>query len=288
MDSKSAIPIAKIVDSDKIVFLLPESDVFQEIPKKNLAKHTFKCPYCKEVLKSKQSLIHHITKSCPKKKSIATHTKPSIKMPIGEKLMKLPLEAHEVIIVTGAPGCGKSYWTNELVKLYKTIFERDVYLITRLTNDETLKEDNFIKINVDNAVLEDPFKLEDFENSLVIFDDVESSECPKATNAMYDLMSDLCKNGRHINNSVIFVNQESRMGKKTKPILSCITGVVIFPKGCSLYQTEKLLKEHIGLSHNEISEILKINSRWIYLSRSVPQYIIHENGVYMLGKEIYD
>lgn len=289
MDSKSAIPIAKIRGDGKIIFLLPDSDVFQKIPSRNINQYTYKCPYCKVTLKSKQTLIHHVTHSCEKKNSVVMHTKTKITAEPGDEVYKLPLEKHEIIMVTGNPGCGKSYWVNEFVKSYIKLFERIVFLITRLEKDETLakNEHNYVKIDVDNSVITDPFKLNDFEDSLVIFDDIESSECPKATQLMYNLMDDISKNGRHHNISVIFCNQECRMGKKTKPILSMLTGLVIFPQNCSTYQTEKLLKEQIGLGKDEINTILHLPSRWVYLNRSCPQYVLHQHGAYMLGKEIY-
>ena len=289
MDSKTAIPIAKISGSDKLIYLLPDSDVFQEIPKRNINQYSYKCPYCKTILKSKQSLVHHITHSCEKKSSIAMHTKPCIKLDLGDQLIKLPNDDHEIIFATGPPGCGKSYWVNEYVKMYKKIFDRDVFLITRLEKDQTLAkdEDKYIKINVDQTVLDEPPKLNDFENSLVIFDDIESSEFPKATQAMYNLLDDMCKNGRHHNISVILCNQEVRMGKKTKPILTMLTMLVIFPKTGNIYQMSHVLKEQIGMSKNQIEHIMSLNSRWCCISRASPQYVLYEHGCYMLNKEIY-
>ena len=292
MNSKTAVPIAINTDTRKIMFLLPNSDIFQSIPNRNVNAVSFKCPYCKIILKSKQSFIHHITKSCEKKQHIAIHTKAKIELPLGETLRVIPSSQNERILITGVPNCGKSYFANEYTKSYHQMFpERRIFLITRLQNDDTLKKDEklYTKIEVTNELLEDPFKLNDFASSLVIFDDIESSECPKATQAMYNLLDDICKNGRHVGSgiSVLFLNQECRMGKRTKPILSMLSGLVIFPRCCSTYQTERLLKEHIGFSNSQIQHIFSLNSRWIYINRSCPMYVVHEHGAYMVGKEIY-
>jgi hypothetical protein len=205
-----------------------------------------------------------------------------------EKL-PLPIEEHEVIFATGPPKCGKSYWVNEYVKAFKFMIGSPVYRISRVEHDETLEKNkkNYIHIPVTDEMVKDPFKLEDFSNSLVIFDDIESSEFPKATKKCYDLLGDMCKNGRHHKIAVIFCNQESRMGLKTKPILSTVTTLVIFPQNASLYQTERLLKEHVGMSKIQVNDALHLNSRWMVISKASPQYVLYEHGVYLLGKELY-
>lgn len=166
-----------------------------------------------------------------------------------------------------------------------------IYRLSRIDvkHDMTLENNvkDYIYIPITDELIKDPFKLEDFSNSLVIFDDIESSEFPKATQKAYNLLDDLIKNGRHCNTAVIFCNQECRMGKRTKPILSMITTLVIFPQGCSLYQTSKLLQQYVGFSKSQIEKVLKINSRWVAISLAKPQYIMHEHGVYMVGKDIY-
>ena len=293
-DTKNAIPIAKIRESAKMIYLLPDSDVFQEIPKTNIHSCTYKCPYCKLELKAKTTLIYHLSHEgvCPKKTKIIMDTKPSILLPLGGQLRKIPLsiQEHEIILITGPPKCGKTYWINDQVKLYRAMYDKfKVFLFTRHEHDETLEKDksNYIHIPITDDMVSDPFKIEDFSNSLVIFDDIESSEYPKATSKAYALLDDLCKNGRHYNTIVMFCNQECRMGKKTKPILSTVTSYVIFPKACEQYQTKNLLKEHMGMTSSQIDKVLSLKSRWAMLSRQAPQYIMYEGGVYMLNKDIY-
>lgn len=289
-DSSKALPVAKIQGTTKIIYLLPESDDFDVIPSKNVNKKPLKCPYCKNYFKTKQSFISHVVNVCPEKKNIILDSRPSIKMEVGERLQILPLDEHETIFVTGAPNCGKTYLTNEFTKAYIKMFQRQVFLFTCVKNDDTLKKDieNYIRVPIDNDLLEEPIKLEDLSNSLCIFDDIESSEFPHATAYAYNLLSEICKAGRHENISVIFINQECRMGKKTKAILTMLTKLVIFPKSASFYQTSRLLKDYIGLGNDQITDIFKSKSRWVAINRAVPQYVINENGCYVLGKEIYD
>ena len=263
--------------------------MFDEIPKTNQHAYTYKCPYCKIVLKTKQNLIHHLTHSCPKKDSIEMHTKATIRLKPYEFLMKLPVDDHEIIFVTGPPKCGKSYWINEYVKAYKQMFGRKVFLFTRNEHDDTLAndEDKYIKITISDDLDADPLTLDDLRDSLIIMDDIESSEHKKGTQRAYNLLDDVCKNGRHYNINVIFANQECRMGVKTKKILSMLTMLVIYPSSGETYQCERLLKEYAGRSKSEINLIMNLQSRWVAFSRPKPQYVMGEHDIYMIGKEIY-
>jgi hypothetical protein len=285
-ESANAIPIAKIKGSGRVIFLLPNSTVFKHVSK---YQAKIRCPHCKKELSNKDRLKYHLT-ICPKRNQYID-VRPKIELNENDFLQKLPLplEEHEVMFVTGVPKCGKTYFVNEYAKLFKYLFDLPVYRISRVDHDETLKRDEkkYINIPITDELVNDPFKLEDFSNSLVIFDDIESSEFPKATKKAYSLLDDMCKNGRHHRINVVFCNQECRMGIKTKPILSTVTTLVIFPQNCSLFQTERLLKDHVGMSKVQINNALKINSRWLVISKASPQYIMHEHGIYLLGKELY-
>jgi uncharacterized protein with PIN domain len=285
-DSTNAIPIAKIKGNNKIIYLLSNSTTYNRI---DVSNKKAKCPYCKRELSSKTKLQYHLI-ICDKKNH-HIDTMPYIKLREFEFLenLPLPLEEHSVIICTGPPKCGKTYWVNEYVKMFKHIFDLPVFRISRVDHDETLRkeEKNYLNVPVDGDMVANPLKLEDFHDSLVIFDDIESSEFPKATKMAYNLLDDMCKNGRHHRIAVIFCNQEARMGVKTKPILSTVTTLVIFPQNCSLYQIERLLKEHVGMSKAQIKDALNLNTRWEVISKASPQYVMHEHGCYLLGKELY-
>lgn len=289
-DSKNAIPIAKIRGSKELIYLLPNSEVFSDIPIKNVKEATYKCPYCKKIISTKQNYIYHIKhEGVCKKKHIHSDYTNEIKTDELEEIVKLPLDDHEIIFVSGPPKSGKSYWVNEYVKMYKKIFdERKVVLFTRLNEDDTLKadEDLYMRITIDKNLINEKLKLDDLANSLVIFDDIESSEYPKVTKYLYSLMNDIIKNGRHANISVIITNHDLRGGQKTRDILMNMTMLVIFPQSGSVYHLTRCLHDYIGLSKSQMDKILNIKSRWVAISREFPQYIIYQRGVYMLKSTI--
>ena len=63
LETKESIPIAVNKINKKVLFLV-DSDEFKEIPKKNLSKYSFVCPYCKRKCSTKQSLIYHLSHTC--------------------------------------------------------------------------------------------------------------------------------------------------------------------------------------------------------------------------------
>lgn len=284
-DSEKGIPIAKVVNQKKIIYLV-DTDDYNVVPEKSIVSADYVCPYCKHKFSSKASLLKHLKNACKQKGSVVMKTYPSIELKTG-MLRKLPVDDHEVIFVTGPPKCGKSHWVNEYVKAYIQMFKRDVHLFTRLEQDDTLNAEMYNRIPITNELPENPFKLEDFANSLVIFDDIESSEFKKGTEYVYNLLDDMILNGRHHNINVIFCNQMCRLGKKTRRVLACLTMLVIYPSSGETYQSEHLLKEYCGFSKSQINEIFNIKSRWVAYSRPKPQYIMYERGIYMMGKKCY-
>jgi len=285
-ETKNAIPVAKISKTPKIIYLLPKSNVFKPVPETNLYEATFSCPYCKKDFNKKQTLIYHISKVCLKK-SHHMDTMPSIQTP--ELLVKLPLDAHEMLFISGPPNSGKTYYTKEYVRMYKQMFKRNVIMFTRNEHDETLKDTEklFNIVMIDPSILVDRFHLEDFNNSLVIFDDIESSEYPKVTEYLYSLMNDLIRNGRHNNTSVIVTNHDLRAGTKTKNLLNLMTCLVIFPQSGSVYHIKNTLKLYCGFSNPQTNKILQLPSRWVAISREAPQYITYEHGIYMVNADVY-
>lgn len=281
------IPIARIQELNKIVYLDTENKQYGDIPQRCSNGFAYMCPYCEKEMTTKDKLQHHISKLC-KDRDLERKFFPTLQT-TGELLQKLPQQTREVIFITGPPGCGKTYWANEYVKTYTKIFGGKVYLFTTHEKDPTIERDikNYVIIGVTDKLLDEAFKLQDFKNSLVIFDDVETSKYPKATKYVLTLMEDISKNGRHYNINMAYVNQECRAGRITKKILSMFTGLVIFPNTGETYQMTRLLKEYCGFSKGRINTVMAIPTRWLYYSRVHPQYFIYENGVTVLGKELY-
>lgn len=284
--SKSAVPIAKDKKANKIIYFEDISNGLPILPSKNVKQFKYICPSCKKDLKRKTTFIEHVLHTCKNKEDI---DRKKVKYETLNELMVIPRpqEQHQIIFVSGPPGSGKSHYTNDFSKAFKKLYGARIILFTRNTEDETLDEELYEKVLIDDIDINKKFDPEEFRDCLVIFDDIESSTKPKVTKYMYQLLSDLAKNGRHVNCTVIYTNQEAMLGIRTKTILRICSDFVIFPKFASKHEVPQVLRKYFGMNQNQIDYVLNVNSRWACIRKIAPQYVIHQHGIYIIGCEIY-
>lgn len=274
-ETEGAVPIAIIKGTTKIIYLsMPcgnaETSIYQK-----------KCIECGKRMASRQAYIYHMTYVCaPKQKEMYDEIK-------ADGLMKLPISGHEVIFITGVPGSGKTYFCNLYAKYYKCMYpEKRIILFTVHEEDESLDENLYTKLVINQSMVDDRFKLEDFADSLIIFDDIESSEFPKVTkyllNPKNGLVNDAIKNGRHHNIDILFLQHGTREGMKTRVVLANMSSYVFFPKTGSVYHLTRTLRDYMGLRQEYIDKIMNLPTRWCFVSRVAPQYCIYEGGVFMI------
>lgn len=282
-DAHDGIPVAKVKKSKLILYLNNEDTSVNKIYNE--------CPYCSKTFSTKQSVQYHIKHAC---KKIDSDNRYHIELEKGQELAIMPPADREIIFIYGPPKSGKTYLLNEYVRAFKKIFpSRPVILISSVESDETLKDDekNYNRILIDESMVQDPFDaMHDFANCLVIFDDIENSSCPKAIKYLYAVLDELIKNGRHAGEfgaSVIFTNQQCRMGNKTKCILENATKYIIFPGVCSPYHLTNLMQLYVGLTKKDINYLRKCGSRWAVIDKSVPRNVVAQKEAYILDKYLY-
>jgi hypothetical protein len=100
----------------------------------------------------------------------------------------------QVWYVAGQSGAGKSFFARGIAENYKKLYpEREVYLISKLQEDETLDKMKIGKpkrISLQSLV-DDPPELEEFRDCLVIMDDWDTLDKPYF-NVVHKLIEDLC------------------------------------------------------------------------------------------------
>ena len=158
-----------------------------------------------------------------------------------------------IMYITGASGSGKSYYTlnfvNEYLKRHK---KNKVYLFSALDEDETLDSDKRIKrIMIDEDIGDE--SIDDFENTLCIFDDVDILG-KKEKDAVYFLLNKFLQVGRHKNINVIFTSHLPSDNRNTRVILNEANCITYNPSGSS-HSINYLLKTYCGLSVGQIKNI---------------------------------
>jgi hypothetical protein len=212
----------------------------------------------------------------------------SIALPTGSMFQIIPSPSptkREVYYITGASGSGKSYTAKGLAEHYKKFHpDREIYLISKLNEDETLDSMKIGKpqrINVQSLVDEPP-ELEEFRDCMVIFDDYDSFDGQLAK-TIQTLINDLCIQGRHTNTTLVLCTHFTTNYKQTRLILGEVTHFVIFPSSTSPKALKYLLDSHVGMGKDDLNSIRKMG-RWVCVSKNHPQYLISEHSAKLLNQ----
>lgn len=191
----------------------------------------------------------------------------------------------ERCFIAGQTECGKTYWCKQYLRqLRKVHKDKKIFLfsdvkedpeidavgnITRFNLDENLKDKTYIDPKV-------------FENSICVFDDIDSIQDKDIYRFVQNLRDSLLRRGRHEDISVLITSHLLTNYKDTRIILNECNSITIFCRSGSNYGIKYLLKKYIGLDKKGIQKVLDLPSRWVSIYKNYPQYIVYEKGVYVL------
>jgi hypothetical protein len=145
---------------------------------------------------------------------------------------------------------------------------------------EKIKNVDYVKI--DATVLEIPFDVGEFTNSVCLFDDIESITDKKLNDSVRIFRNQCYEIGRSPSNiTTIAVHHVILANEKTKIILNESDEVVLFPKS-NFSQIESLCRRYYGMTKDQLNYLKDVPSRWAVVKRSYPTTIITENAVKVL------
>lgn len=193
----------------------------------------------------------------------------------------------ECLFIVGQSGSGKSYIALKYSEYYHQLFpNNDIYLVSSLDNDATLDQNkHIIRLPLESFMQYEP-TLDEFRDSLVIFDDFETVQY--TSKPLYKkitaLISQVVSKGRHTNTrSVVirhkFQNTADACGQL---ILSECTHMIVYPRTCSKANLKLVLETHGVLTSKQVSDVLNMPTRWICYGKGLPNYIISENEIRIL------
>lgn len=205
---------------------------------------------------------------------------PSQKNPKGE------VQRH-VIYISGMSGSGKSTWIGNYMLEYNIMYPKnEIFVFSRLSEEKAFeKVKNLKRITLDDDFLdandEDPFTSEDFKNTLVIFDDVDTLHDEKIKKIVINLRDDLLETGRRYNINMCITNHIILNYNKTRTLINEATHYVFF-KGVNKMMLTRFLKEYIGISSkDDLNKIFTLPSRWTLISKTYPSYIMYSSGAFI-------
>ena len=197
-----------------------------------------------------------------------------------ETIQQVPDKETErsILYITGPSGSGKSYYTRNYILEYKKLFPKNnIYIFSSLDSDETLDKIPKIKrIKFTEKFLLFDFKIIDFTNSLIVFDDIDAETSKVRKAKIYGILNMVLNTGRHERVSVVYTSHLSCAGNETKLILSECHSVTVFVKNMGNRSLKYLMDSYFGLDKHQINYIKKIDSRWVTLIKTYPSVLISE------------
>lgn len=207
-------------------------------------------------------------------------------------IIPFPKKQREIIYIAGPSGSGKSSYACNYIKQFHDEYPKnDIYIFTGIKNDPAIKKliethnsDSFTTINIDNDLVNNPIKIDDFKDGdLILFDDVCQIYDQHIKDNIIQLIRELLETGRHKNLYVVITNHVVNPIEKNfgRIIMNELTSLTIFPKSGAVKPIKYCLNTYFGLGNNDIDKILQIKSRWITIQRNFPLTIIYDKGAYI-------
>lgn len=194
------------------------------------------------------------------------------------------LEQPQRILYLGPTGSGKSYLIGKYIEKYKKHFKNNkIYLFSDKPEDPALdkKEYKVIRIALNDQLYNDPIQADELANSLVIFDDIDSISDKNIRKAVYSLKDQILKRGRSLKIYELVTVHNTEYGE-TRTDLANSTGVYFFPKMGAPKTVKYVLENYFGLDSKAIKKIMSLPSRWVYVNKLAPNYVLYELGCYVI------
>ena len=192
----------------------------------------------------------------------------------------------EILYITGPSGSGKSTYTKNFILQYKKKHKKtDVWLFSALNEDETIDKLKPKRVNIDDELVSNPIPVEEFKNSIVIFDDTDVISNKDHREAVYKILNQVLEVGRHHKISCIVTNHLPTGGKDTRRIINESHTVTYFPQSGSAGQMKRLLQDYLGLDNKTLKQIRKMNTRWATVFKNFPMAVMTEKNIFSLNPD---
>ena len=190
----------------------------------------------------------------------------------------------QVFMVSGMSGSGKSTYTASLCRTYKKQFpDNSIILFSNKPSDPVFDRLDYVqRIVINEDLLEDPITLNEMENSLIVFDDVEYSSNKEIDNELNRIRDLILQQGRSYHCSFVYITHQANNYKQTRTILNECNSITIFPSMTTRYSLNYLLVKYFGFDKNQITKICRLPSRWVTIYKS-PPLITYSSGAYLIN-----
>ena len=204
-----------------------------------------------------------------------------------ESIQQIPDKQKErqILYITGASGSGKSYYTYLYCEQYRKQNPKNpIYLISSINDDSSIDKIKGLKrFDLNPKFIETAIGVEDFKNSMVIFDDTDCITNKILRNKINGLLGLILETGRHFNTSCIYTSHVPSAGLDTKKILNESHSITLFPNALGGRALKNLLENYLGFDKEQRKKIRTIKSRWITICKTYPMCVLYEKGAYLVN-----
>lgn len=203
-----------------------------------------------------------------------------------EEIQQIPHTQQErfCLYISGMSGSGKSFYARKYAIEYHKLFPKnDVYLFSSVTNDKSIEQKWIKQVKLNDEFIATDFNAEDFANSLVIFDDIDTIMNKPLKKKLQGLLAIMLETGRHHNTSIIYTSHAPCKGGETKCILNECHSITIFPQACGARTLKYLLENYFGFDKHQVNKLKSLPSRWCTVTKGFPCVIMYEKGCYLLN-----
>jgi len=188
-----------------------------------------------------------------------------------------------VFYVSSSSGSGKSYFMSRLAKQYNIQYpERSIFLFSFVEHDKAYDDiENLHKIPLTPEIMEQEIDWEEFRDSLLLFDDYDSTPNKRLKDYISFLLNHLLVQGRHLRASIAMTSHTNTDYKRTRLILAESTHIVVYPRFSSRKSLTYLLQNYTSLSKEEIAEVFRQGraSRHVCIHKVPPQFLLTEHSI---------
>jgi len=197
-----------------------------------------------------------------------------------------PENEREILYITGPSGSGKSFYSKNYIKEWKKKHkDGDVYLFSSLQDDKSLDDIKPKRVKIDDRLISDPLRAEDFKDCLVIFDDIDVIDNKPIRKAVYHILNQVLEIGRHYNIFCIVTNHLPSKGDDTKRIINECHTITFFPKNVIKRNMKYFLENYAGIEKDDLKKIRETKSRWATIYNTYPQCVLTEKALFTLDEE---
>lgn len=196
----------------------------------------------------------------------------------------IPYPSDREYYISGPSGSGKSYLASQIISQYIKLNKGNpFYIFSRVRDDRALDRLKPQRLKIDESLYEDPIDIEDFRDSVVLFDDIQTITNKKIATAVANIRDSILEVGRHFDTMIVSTTHNLTDNKNTKLLLLEASNVIIFPKYGDTFHIKRFLKEYVGLNKEKIDRILNTkDSRWVLVHKKAPQYVMTQKEIYLI------